>query len=177
MPEIWLTVSEAASAYPASEHSIRRWVRDGSLSGSSAKPLRVSRASLNRRRHIEAEWVTWAVATTIVGCSEPTIEKMVRAGVIVSRAAPRGVASLQRKSVERAAKSWKADRERRELERIRSESRALKRSDPPADGDVWLSTEVTAKALGITANRVRQRVAAGRMPATKKAGEAVAPSS
>jgi hypothetical protein len=118
----------------------------------------------------ETEWVSWAEATRIIGCSEPTVQRLVRSGTLVTRHAPRGVPSLRRDSVERAAREWQAERERRQLDR-QSRMAAPAKSDPPGDGDVWVPTEVAARALGLTPNRVRQLVASGRLPGTKKANK------
>lgn len=130
--------------------------------------MRVSRTSLAARRRAESEWVSWSEAERIVGCSEPTVQRLVESGAIVTRQAPRGVASLERASVLRAADTWRSEQERRQQDR-ESRANAPGRSKAPSGGDVWVPTAVAAMALGVTPNRIRQLVADGRLPATKKA--------
>lgn len=170
VPDAWLTVAEAARRYPASEATIRRWTREGSLIGNGADLLLVSQASLERRHDSDRNWVSWAEATRMIGCSEPTVQRLIQSGQLITRQAARGVPSLRRDSVEQAAKEWQAEQERRQRDR-ESRMAAPAKSDPPAGGDVWVPTEVAAHALGLTPNRVRQLVASGRLPGTKKANK------
>lgn len=62
-------------------------------------PLKVSKRSLQDPLRREAQWITWARAC-VVGCSEPTLERLIRSGRIRTRTVPRGIPSLDVRSVE-----------------------------------------------------------------------------
>ncbi|MCP3420350.1 hypothetical protein [Nocardioides pinisoli] len=102
-------------------------------------------------------------AAAIIGCGHGPVERMAREGVIERRPGPRGVPSLNRASVGAAGEIWRREQSEREAARRASTRR---HNDPPDDGQVWVSTDLAALALDVTANRIRQLVQVGRLPAT-----------
>lgn len=151
--------------------TIRRWVREGKLSPGQDRPrLLVDRSAVENLLKAKSDAVTWAHACRAIGCSEPTLQRLIADGAVtkIRSGVRRGNASLDRGSVERAAVDYKA--EQRSREERRSE-RARTRAQPPDDENVWVPSDVAALALGITANRVRQRVAKGTLPGVVRKGK------
>ncbi|WP_397184175.1 hypothetical protein [Nocardioides hwasunensis] len=163
-------MKEAVAASGASESTIRRRVRRGQLAASQTRPLVVSKASLEAYMSAESDWLTWAQACEVVGCSEPTLARLIQSGSIQVREVPRGVPSLELSSVRAAGTVWRRKRRTAAKRRDRRERRSTK-FDPPDDGQVWVGSAVAAAALGITASAVRQRVAAGTLPGVIKASK------
>lgn len=127
----------------------------------------VSSQSLAEHLNREAEWVTWEQACGLIGCSEPTLMKFIQSGQIVRRIAPRSVPSLERLSVRATADLWRE--KQRQTSQRRDERRSRpSQSEPPDTESVWITATVAGIALGITANAVRQRVAAGKLPGVIK---------
>ncbi len=130
--------------------------------------VRVSESSVDdllRVRTADADaWVTQARAAEIVGCSPARIPAMVAEGLLTRRPGPRIQPSISRASAERAAVVW-AERARAEAVACQERREARPANGPPDDKDVWVSTATAAIALGLSRNRVGDRIRAGRLPA------------
>jgi len=117
----------------------------------------------------EQAWITRAEAAAILGCSIPTVDNLVHAGLIKSR--PR---HGPRPSIDYAS-TLSAREHRAEIERKRAATRAARDAErasrrPPEDEHVWLSAPTTAALLGVTRRRVAQLASADRIPHVNRAG-------
>jgi hypothetical protein len=92
----------------------------------------------------EPEWISIAAAQRLAGCSEPTVLKALANGELQQRTGlPRGVPSINRKSAESWAATWRAAADARAARRAVLQSHRP-RSAPPDDGYEWLSTKEAA---------------------------------
>lgn len=165
----WLSVQAAALALSCSVSSVARWAEAGLLVVSvAAGEAQLSRESVSRlvaERAADAQgWVSQADAAAIVGCSHARVPELVAQGLLIQRPGPRGQASISRESADEAAQVW-ADRQA--AAHAAREARAAKRPSnaAPNDGQVWVTTETSALALGMSRNGVGERIRAGTLPA------------
>ncbi|MEO5664963.1 MAG: helix-turn-helix domain-containing protein [Nocardioides sp.] len=95
------------------------------------------------------------------------IARLVVEGLIVQRPGPRGQASINWQSAEKASLVLK---ERHERVRAERERRAALRGPelPPDDGHVWLSVKTAALLLGLSESGTTLRIRSGRLPATRR---------
>lgn len=165
----WLSVQDAALALLCSESSVRRWVRRGDLEAMFDGRTWVSGESVNRlaaaRTADESAWVSQADAAEIVGCSHGRIPELVEEGLLVQRPGPRGRASISRESAVDAAEVW-SQRLREAKNDLDERRRTRPTNAAPDDGQVWVTTSVTALMLGMTRNGVGERIRTGTLPAT-----------
>jgi hypothetical protein len=138
--------------------------------GKELSPARVGRCADDEVRPTllpvagDLEWMTYADAAPAIGCSRPTIARMVKAGAIRSKEqAWRHLPSSWRADVERVAVEWA--QERREAE-VRRRSRPA--SAAPDDGEVWLSVADAALVMGLSRNGVLYRVDRGLVPHVRR---------
>jgi hypothetical protein len=165
----WMSVPAAALALGCSASSVVRWAESGLLTvGVAGGDVKLSRESVDRlvvERAADAHgWVSQAEAAGIVGCSHARVPELVVEGLLVQRPGPRGQASISRESADEAAQVW-ADRQA--AAHAAREARAAKRPSnaAPNDGQVWVTTETAALALGMSRNGVGERIRAGTLPA------------
>ncbi len=116
-----------------------------------------------RGTDIIPRWVSREKVASWAGCTHKTVDRAVRLGLIVQRTGERtrGMPSLDRASAEAWATAWATEQQ------ARRGRRALRRSGPPDDGDVWLNTATAAIITGLTVPWMRRLAEAQRAPATK----------
>ena len=100
-----------------------------------------------------------------LGAAPRRCTRAVRAGSLVRRTGrPRGVPSLELKSVEAWAAALAAERARTVAKRAERDARRVR---PPDDTEVWLTGPTVAIMLGISTTRVSQLARAGKLPSTR----------
>lgn len=168
----WLSLPAAAQRLDVGVETIRRWLDDERLEGVQRAQRWVTEESVDRivaHRRADADtWISMKQARAIVGHSDLVIARLVTEGLIVQRPGPRGQASINRQSAEKAGRVL-FDREQRV--RAEREHRAdLRRLGfPPDDGHVWLSVKTAALILGLSESGTTLRIRSGRLPATRRA--------
>lgn len=120
-------------------------------------------------REVErAEFVSYAAAAEIAGCSHIVVERAVAEGEIAQRSGERhrGQPSLCIEAVQEWAVQWKEQqqvkavaRDARQAERV--ERRRL--NQPPDTEHVWLDAKTAAIAVGVTVGGLRTMAATGRV--------------
>ena len=163
-PGLWLTATAASARLGVSASTVRRLARQGDLVGHHGERLWVSTASVEAHEAEEARWVTHVEAASLIGCTRHDVARLVDAGELAHRVAPRRRPSIDREAAAAFRPLWTERQEA--LQQAIQERHAARRpaTAPPDDGDVWVSTATAALALGITPNAVRQRVERGTLP-------------
>lgn len=117
-----------------------------------------------RGKVVDPDWMTYADAEPMLGCSHTKIAAMVKAGRIRSRDQTyRAWPSLWRADVDRVAGELAA--ERAAVQKRRS-ARPMKA--PPDDDHVWLSPAEAALVLGLTRTGVMYRAHEGLLPHVRR---------
>lgn len=158
----WLTTIEAAELLGVSRESVMRLVADaGCRTERVGHRWWIDQADVRNLAAERSQWISFAAAATLVGCSKGAIKTAVSAGKIRRRVVHRSQPSLNTESVSTFAQLWATKKERR-----------LQRRDngPPADGEVWLDSTTTALVLGVSRSRVSQLALAERLPCTVRNG-------
>lgn len=115
---------------------------------------------------MRTDWITYAQAAKLCGCSRHMIERYVAAGRI-RRRYPLGRKSptIDRGSAEDFAKWW---RSRLIGQEQRRHARANRSPRPPSDDDVWLDVAAAALVIGVSAQYLRRLASQERMPAVRR---------
>ena len=162
----WIGVKEASELIDRNTESVSRIARQNGLT------MQRSRGRLwLRRDEIEslvadrASWLSWVDASALTGFSPSVIGQAVKAGRIERRPnAHRAQPGLSRSSVE----TWAAEERLRRAQAAARGEEVRARTEPPHDGHQWLSVPSAARILAVHPTRVRQLIAAGKLPATRK---------
>lgn len=167
-PEGWVDTATAAAVLGVTPDTVRRLARAGELEHRviggrfHLNPVSVSTLAGHR-----SQWVSFADAALLLGCTPGVVERLAREGWFERRTVYRALASLSRESVEAAVPRWHALLAEAERARVaRTRRRTAER--PPDDGQVWLDVATTALALGVTRSAVRQRIVRGTLPAVQE---------
>jgi excisionase family DNA binding protein len=165
----WLTTAEAAAILGRSPHTVGHLARTGRLPWKrEGRRLLVDEAAVREYAAKAAQWVSYIRAAQIVGCSETAILHAVQRGDIKRRKVESNAQpALSRSSVDRFAGEWAVRQAERECRRTQREA---KKSGPPEDGQVWLTSATAALVLGITTSRLRQLAQKERVPFTQTGG-------
>lgn len=115
-------------------------------------------------------WISRKEAARRLGCDPSTLAGMIRRGEVKAAPLPAGATRRVRREPSIDAESVELLLQRREVERTRAlerEAERVARRSPPDDGQAWLTMTETAVLVGLSRTRIRQRIDAGRIPATR----------
>ena len=172
-PGCALTTEEAAERLGIGRSHVSWLCEQGHLTW-----FRVGRRLWIDAQSVESEvaerdrWISIPQACRLLECKRHDIERLMTQGAIIRRpGATRGLACLDRASVEGLVPAFRAARRDAEEAKVSADrEREARRSGPPLDGRVWLSVRQTALTLGISANRVIQLAESDRLPYTYRRG-------
>lgn len=156
----WLSVEDAAEQLHLRASYVLHLVQRGGLGRRRDGVWVADAEAVRARQRDREEWISFAGAARLLGCSTATIGYHARVGHLEQRpVTSTGHPSLRLTSVLTFGEHRARDREARA-----NRSEPLRASAPPDDHHVWLDTATVAIMLAISDSRVRQLARRGSLP-------------